>query len=215
MSELIAVNVLLEPDEPALERAGALNATLRADLGAGFAFDETHWPHVTVLQRYLRSVDLDGALAAIDGVVAARDLGGLRLRAVDLEGAEFGTPAGTLLAGVAFEPEPALVVLQEALVVALAPFTRAGGTAGAFFTSPDEPGVNASTIAYVDEYVPAHAGEHYAPHMTVGIGAKERVRVLSGEFRRFALSPGAVAVYQLGDFGTARRALKTWPLGRA
>ena len=105
--------------------------------------------------------------------------------------------------------------LHEALVEALAPFAASGGTAAAFVTSADEPGINAATIAYVEEFVPVHSAEHYSPHITVGVGKQDFVKGLeASRFDDFEFSPSAVAVYQLGDLGAARQVLKSWPLRR-
>ena len=43
----------------------------------GFALDATHAPHITVLQRYVRTPELDQVLDAVDAVVAGVDLGAL------------------------------------------------------------------------------------------------------------------------------------------
>ena len=66
MSDLIAINVLLEPDAATKVLAAELNAELRDGRppmsgrvsGGAFAFDRTHLPHVTLLQRYVRRADL-------------------------------------------------------------------------------------------------------------------------------------------------------------
>lgn len=213
MTELTALDVLLIPDDATLERAQALNATLRRGFPAGFALDETHQAHVTVLQRYVRSVDLEGVYAAVEGVIDTGHAATLRLHAVNLGGGEFGTPPGTVLASIGMEPTAALRALQEALVEAVGPFTGSGGTAAAFFATADEPPVNADTIAYVEGFVPAQSGERYSPHMTVGVGLVEVVERLEAEpFADFAFSPSAVGVYRLGNFGAARQALRSWPL---
>ena len=101
---LTAIDVLLEPDEATRARAMAVNAMLRGDLPSGFALDETHRPHVTVLQRYVRRDDLEGVFAAVEDVVAARDVAALRLHAISIISAEFGTSPGTTLASVVIEP---------------------------------------------------------------------------------------------------------------
>ena len=181
---LTAIDILLTPDEATVERAKAVNAVLRADLPSGFALDDTHRPHVTLLQRYVRSDDLDGVFAAVDDVIASRDVAALRLHAVDLAGAEFGTPPGTLLVSIGIEPASALLALHEALVEAVSPFARSGGVAAAFVTTADEPAINAATITYVEEFVPAHSGPRYAPHMTVGMGGRDLVeRLEASPFR--------------------------------
>ena len=215
MVALTAIDVLLEPDERTRARAMALNAALRGGLPSGFALDETHRPHVTLLQRYVRRDDLEGVFLAVQEVVAARDVAALRLHATAIVGAEFGTSPGTTLASVVIEPTTALRALHEALVVALAPLAASGGSAPAFFTLAGEPAVDAATIAYVEEFVPLHSAGHYSPHMTVGVGRQESVNEMAASpFDDFEFSPRAAAVYQLGDLGAARRVLRSWPLRR-
>ena len=232
MSELIAVNVLLEPDATTKALAAELNAGLRGVRppmaarvsGGAFAFDATHLPHVTLLQRYVRRDDLARVFEAV-GAVATGDLGegavatgaeaeALSLRAGELGGGRLGTEPGTVLAGVEFEPAPAVRALHESLVRALAPLAVEGGSAAAFLTLPDEPPVNTETVAYVEEFVPAHAGEQYTPHLTAGVGREEDVRRLARDHPLFGtvVTPVAVAVAYLGDLGTARRVLARWPL---
>ncbi len=180
---------------------------------AGFALDETHVPHVTMLQRYVRHDDLDRVFAAVEGVIAANDVAALRLQAVAFVGGELGTPPGTALASIVIEPMPALTALHQAIVEAVGPFGRSGGTAAAFVTTADEPGVNRATIAYVEGFVPSRAGELYDPHMTVGVGRQDVVKGLeAAPFDGFEFSLGAVSVYRLGNLGAARTVLKSWPL---
>jgi hypothetical protein len=216
VTNLIALDVLLRPDEAARKRAEALNATLRGGLPTGFALDETHVPHVTLLQRYVRSDDLERVLAAVQRVRAAWNDRGPRLHAVALVGGEFGTPEGTLVASIAVETTPALLTLHEAVVAALTPFSQSGGTAAAFVTGAEEPEMNATTIAYVEEFVPAHSGEAYSPHMTVGVGREDVVkRLAESPFDDFSFLPSALAVYQLGDLGAARKLLGGWSLDQS
>ncbi len=213
---LTAVDVLLVPDEAAQARAKALNAALRRGVPAGFAFDETHQPHVTVLQRFVRSQGLDGALDAVARAIAAYDLTRLRLSARGVVGAELGTPPGTLLASIDFAPVGVLPVLQADVLVALRPFIAWDGDAAAFVALPGEPPVGDATVAYVERFVPAHSAERYAPHLTFGVGKREAVEDLeAGPFDTFEAAVSAVAVYQVGDLGTARRLLRSWPLDAA
>jgi hypothetical protein len=213
---LTAVDVLLVPDETAQARATALNAALRRGFPPGFALDETHHAHVTVLQRYVRSHALDPALQAVAHAVAAYDLATLSLRACGVVGAELGTPPGTLLASIDFASAPELQTLQAALIVALRPFTAWDGTAAAFLTLPGEPAVGDATVAYVERFVPAHSAERYSPHLTFGVGKREVVEDLeAGPFVAFEALVSAVAVYRVGDLGAARQLLKSWPLDSA
>jgi len=54
-----AIDILLEPDETMIEKAMAANQRLLKAFPEGFARDETHIPHISVLQRYVKTADLD------------------------------------------------------------------------------------------------------------------------------------------------------------
>jgi hypothetical protein len=65
MSDLTAIDILINPDEKTLERARAVNARLRQSVPSGFELDATHLPHITILQRYVRTADLEKVYEAI------------------------------------------------------------------------------------------------------------------------------------------------------
>ena len=67
---LIAIDVLLEPNQVMLDKANATNARLRENYSAGYALDATHAPHVTMLQRYVRVKDLDAVTTALSKLFA-------------------------------------------------------------------------------------------------------------------------------------------------
>lgn len=50
---VVAIDVLLLPDAAMTERVRELNRVLQYS-GAGFAFDATHVPHLTLLQCFVR-----------------------------------------------------------------------------------------------------------------------------------------------------------------
>ena len=92
MSEATAINVLIEPDAATRARARVLNARLRQTMPEGFALDATHAPHITVLQRYVRTPELEQVLDAVGAVVAGADLTSLDLHAARIAHAEWDTP---------------------------------------------------------------------------------------------------------------------------
>jgi hypothetical protein len=98
-------------------------------------------------------------------------------------------------------------------VAAVAPFVESGGTGAAFVTDPGEE-ISPTIIDWVDGYVPAQIGEgKYLPHITVGVAKFDDLRVIEAEpFDAFAVHPAGVAVYHLGNNGTARKLLKAWPV---
>src|SRR5579872_4119921 len=63
-NEVTAIDIALEPDATMVQRAKDANARLRKSFPKGFALDETHHPHVSVLQQFVRTADLDTIFAA-------------------------------------------------------------------------------------------------------------------------------------------------------
>ena len=58
-SPVTAIDIALEPDATMLEHAKADNARLLKVFPKGFALDATHHPHITMLQQFTRTADLD------------------------------------------------------------------------------------------------------------------------------------------------------------
>ena len=58
-SPVTAIDILLEPDATMLQHSETNNARLLKVFPKGFALDATHRPHVTMIQRFIRTADLD------------------------------------------------------------------------------------------------------------------------------------------------------------
>ena len=82
MSDLTAIDVLVDPDEATMDRARAVNARMLQSLPQGWALDATHRPHITTLQRYARTADLDQVYQAVEETLAETDLASLTYQAV-------------------------------------------------------------------------------------------------------------------------------------
>jgi hypothetical protein len=107
------------------------------------------------------------------------------------------------------ELNPELIKLQQDLIDAVAPYTVETGTAAAFAITPAEPDVNEATLNYVQLFVPEHSGKNYLTHVTVGLAPIDYLNPMLAEpFDAFTFSPASASVYQLGNFGTARKQLK-------
>ena len=63
-SDLTAIDICLEPDATMIQHAEAVNARLRGVFPEGFSLDATHHPHITMLQRFVRTADLVRIYAA-------------------------------------------------------------------------------------------------------------------------------------------------------
>ena len=57
-----AIDIALEPDATMIQHAKAANARLLKAYPKGFALDATHQPHITMLQQFVRTADLDKGL---------------------------------------------------------------------------------------------------------------------------------------------------------
>ncbi|MCH5378305.1 MAG: haloacid dehalogenase-like hydrolase [Planctomycetes bacterium] len=76
-----AIDILLEPDEVMQARSRIINARLRGVYPAGFPLDAKHRPHITLVQRFVRTADLDKVYQAVEEVFEKTDLSGMNLEA--------------------------------------------------------------------------------------------------------------------------------------
>ena len=205
-----AVDIVLEPDAAMVKQAEAANARLLKVFPKGFVLDATHHPHMSCLQRYVRTADLDKVYEAVGKVLAEEKPTTWTLKAYKyyyIPWKEIG------LAGIVIEPTDDLIRYQKKLIDAVAPFTVKKGTAAAFVTTKEDPNINKPTIDYVAAFVPRETGKKFNPHVTIGIASQAYLKKMLGEkFETFTFSPAGAAVYHLGNFGTARKELKSWEL---
>src|SRR5208283_713668 len=140
-----------------IEQAEAVNGRLLKVFPKGFTLGPTHHAHISILQRYVRTRDLDKVYAVVDKILANENPTGWKLKAFKY----YYIPWKDIgLAGIVVEPTDDLLALQQKLIDAVAPFETKTGSAEAFDA--------------------------------------------------FTFSPAGASVYQLGNFGTARKKLKEW-----
>jgi hypothetical protein len=204
-----AIDIALEPDAVMASRAYAANAALRESFPQGFALDATHHAHITILQRFVRTDDLPKIYAATEKVLAKEKYTTWKLTAFKY----YYVSAGSIgVAGIVIKPTPDLIRLQQEIVDAVAPYTVNTGTVTAFYTTPAEPNIHPSLIPYIVDFVPDQTGTNYNPHVSTGVGTKAVLdALLAKPFEAFTFSPTGASVYQLGDFGTARKELEALP----
>ncbi len=211
MSDLTAIDILMLPGREMLTRAAELNERMRTSIPGGFALDEQHTPHITLLQLYARSAELDRVFDAVKDVFEGADPRRLELRGVKVEHMEGDAHPGAGLAGLVVDPGPAVIDLQHRLIDATRPYASSGGTGAAFVTSAAEPVINDETLAYVERYVPDHSGRNFLAHVTVGLAKLDFLADLEAcPFDVFEFQPAGFAIFQLGNNGTAQRELIRW-----
>jgi hypothetical protein len=205
-----AIDIALEPDATMVQRAKDANARLLKSFPKGFALDETHHPHVSVLQQFVRTDDLDKIFAAANAVIVKAKPAAWMLKAYKyyyIPDPPFG------LAGIVAEPTADLHRLQDELIAAVTPYTVKTGTPAAFFSEVGGRDIQKSLIEYVAHFVKIAAGKRFNPHVTIGVGTEKYLnKMLAEPFPSFTFSPAGASVYQLGTFGTARKELKALTL---
>jgi hypothetical protein len=212
MSELTAIDILINPDDATIKRAQEVNARMLQSMPEGWVLDDTHQPHITTLQRYVRTADLDKVYKAVEQTVADTDMTALSYEVTNITHADWGFPGyGPTVLQVQVSPK--VLDFQARLVTAVTPFVESGGTAEAFVADPGEE-ISPTIIDWVEKYVPAQIGAgNYFPHLTVGVAKFDDLKIIEAEpFEPFAVRAAGVAVYHLGNNGTARALLKEWPL---
>jgi hypothetical protein len=205
-----AIDIALEPDATMVQHAMAANAHLLKAFPRGFALDETHHPHISLLQQFVRTDDLDKVYAAANAVLAQEKPMKWTLKAFKyyyIPDPPFG------LAGIVVEPTADLHRLQDELITAIGPYTLKTGTPAAFFSTEDGRDIQKSLIGYVANFVTDAAGKHFNPHVTIGVGPENYLNeMLAQPFASFTFTAAGASVYQLGTFGTARKELRALTL---
>lgn len=202
-STLFAADVALLLPDPVQARAQAINSLLLRERPDGFRFDNTHLPHLTLAQLFLRRSNLPALIERVDAVVRGRPP--LRLQVTGFG----GTPP---VVHFAIEPAPELQRLHQTLMDDLRELEEPGGAAEAFYSdAPSRAKSRAESprdrdVDWVRNFR-SHAGyRNFEPHITLGIGTPP---AFPGAFD---FTADRVALCHLGRFCTCRRVIKEWSL---
>lgn len=193
MSDLLALDVAVLPPAGVAAKAMATSAALPAEESRGLRLDGDHLPHVTLMQLFARTNEMDEVMARVEDTL--RGVAPLALR---VTGAGHG--AGTV--SMTVEKAPPLVALHERLMEALRGLERPDGGTGAFFEGEGR----LRDVLWVSGYRLKSSFHHFEPHITLGHGAQPPA------VEPFAFEAGDVAVCHLGRFCTCRRVLRRWTL---
>jgi hypothetical protein len=205
-SPVTAIDIALEPDATMMRHAQADNARLLKVFPKGFALDATHHAHITMLQQFVRTADLDKVYAEVNKALASEKPTSWKLKAFKY----YYIPSPPIgLAGIVVEPTEDLLRLQRKIIDAVTPFMEKTGTVAAFASAEEGRDIQAFLIEYVANFVSIGSGQKFNPHVTIGVGTEAYLKdMLVEPFEAFTFSPTGASVYQLGSFGTARKELK-------
>ncbi len=205
-----AIDIALELDATMIQHATAANVRLLKSFPKGFSLDATHHPHISMLQQFVRTDDLDKVYAAAQAVFDKERPKSRTLKAFKY----YYIPAPPIgLAGIVVEPTDDLHRLQDALIKAVEPYTVKTGTPAACYSDEGGRDIQPFLISYVENFVKDAAGKRFNPHVTIGVATEKYLNAMLEEpFPSFTFSPAGASVYQLGSFGTARKELKALTL---
>jgi len=206
--QLIAINIFFNPDEFMMGKAKTANNAILTDYPHGFAFSSEYIPHITLLQLFVPTKDLDDVFKVVERTLSHIDISKFRLKALKYK----YYPVGKLgLNTIDIDTSEKIVHFQENLIKAMAPYKVSGGTASAFFKTPKEPTITPETIKYVEEFELVATGENYTPHLTVGLASQSFLDdLLVNPYEQFSFTLTGLSICQLGNLGTCRKLLKRW-----
>jgi hypothetical protein len=209
-SPVTAIDIVLEPDATMIQHAQEANDGLRRNFPKGYSLDAEHRPHISVMGGYLHTANLDKTYAALERALATEKVLSWKMKASKY----YYIPLKEIgLGGIVVEPTADMIRLQKKLIDALTQFMSPAGSAAAFATTAADPVINEATLNAVATYFSQHTGEHYSPHVTIGVGTVDYLNaLLAAPFPTFTFSAVGISVYQLGNFGTAAKLLRPFEL---
>jgi hypothetical protein len=209
-NSVTAIDILLDPDATMIRHAEAANAGLLENFPKGYSLDAEHRPHISVMGGYVYTANLDKIYVAVAQVLATEKILSWKMKAFKY----YYIPLKEIgLGGIVVEPTPDMVRLQRKLIDTVAPFMAPSGTAAAYATTSSNPEINQATLDAVATYLAGHTGEHYSPHVTIGVGTVDYLdALLAAPFLTFTFSAIGVSAYQFGNFGTAAKLLHSFKL---
>ena len=205
---LIAIDVLLLPDATMVAKAVAANARLRENYPEGYKLGKEQTAHITLVHSYVREKDLPTIEEQVSKLARAAQPEKWKLTATGYTSAIW---SGLAITTIAVEHTRALDAFQEDITKAVGYYAVKDGTAAAFSTNAELPKIEHEIIDYVRNFAAKSSGKNYKPHVTIGVAHEDFVDKLKAPpFEEFTFKPAGMAIYQLGNFGTAQKKLWEW-----
>jgi 2'-5' RNA ligase len=199
-SDLIALDVALLPPPDIGETARALSASLGGGDGDGLVLDDTHLPHITLTQQFIRRDEAGAVFERIDEVLRSHPPLPLTVTGAARNGHSLW---------LSIARTPLLDELHERLMETLRGFERAGGTAAAFAGGD----ARVSDVLWVTSYRLKASFKDFTPHITVGAlshGSAHDAEPPRVDATAFVAT--TVAACHLGRFCSCRAVLREWTL---
>jgi 2'-5' RNA ligase len=194
---LLAVNLAILLTGRAADLAVRYNARLLQWHPGGFRFGPTCLPHITLVQQFIDSDAVDDVSAAI-----GEDLDSIDSFTVRSSGLG---PGGSTV-HVRIDARDSIVDLHVRMLERMGRFALPGGGAAAF--ENDDGRARPGDVGWVAGFRDMSSREHFAPHVTLGVGNETSV----GPVDPFDVRVERLGLCRLGSHGTCRRILSEWRL---
>lgn len=112
----------------------------------------------TLLQRNVKTSELDHLYAAVTKVLATENPRSWKLKAIKYQ---YFPDKSIRLANIVVEPTPDLRRLQAKLIEAEKPFEVPTGKDATFVTTREDPTIIPQPLPYVADFVPKYSGDNY------------------------------------------------------
>ena len=197
-SQLVALDVAILLPPALAASVESLNKQLKAP-PEGFRFNERHLPHISLVQQFSPTTELDAIQETIGGVVGQHPSFELTLASVT---------TNQTTASLRVTPSAVLGTLHRRLMDQLAAFDVGVGDDCAFTRSDSKPASapRARDISWVNQFRTEAAYDAFTPHVTLGIGT------LKTTFPTATFTASTLALCVLGRFCTCQEVLASWTL---
>lgn len=201
--QIIAIDVLLTLPEDVYAQAVGLNKSVLENNPNNFKLDAQHIPHITLLQSYVKESDLPEIENQLVGLYKS-----IATESFLIDALQYKKEHNENFASMGVEKSEALMALHEQVIALLKPYSVSNGFQESYVQNEDGTPIDDFTMAYVPKFVSDHSFEHYNPHISLGVAETTLLDSLAQHhFRPTTFKAPAIALYQLGNYGTARKLL--------
>jgi 2'-5' RNA ligase len=169
-------------------------ANINAHLSRPLTFDETHLPHLTVVQQFVEVSKLERAVRIL-GTIAK----GLQPIEINVRGIGVEKFDNTCVLYWVIESSLQLRTLHHRVSADFGSLACRGSRES--FFSDEAQSIPDSTIDYVDNFCRQSSGSNFGPHITLGFGDVKLQQ------KPFTFTASRIAICHLGELNTCRRVL--------
>lgn len=200
---VLAIDVLLTLPADVYDQAIQLNRAILEKNPDNLTLDENHIPHITLLQCYIVESDIPKVEQLLTGLYKT-----IKKDSLFANELQYNKDKTESFASIGIEKSKALMTLHKKTIALLEPYIITKGTQEAYVQNADGTPIDQFTIDYVPKFVSHYSYDNFNPHISLGVAKTTLLDSLEqNTFRATKFQATGVSVYQLGNYGTARKLL--------